>query len=139
MFPDFPQRTAGIAYGHHILRNVFCDNAAGTDDRIFPDGNTRDNDSSRTYPYIFADMDWLIVLHGFFAKSWIDGVVRCGNGYIRSEHDFVININVPIVHQCEIEIGIHTVSEMNIFSIPVCTKWKLNIAVLSALGKHFLI
>ena len=85
---------------------------------FFPDGNTRDNDSSRTYPYIFADMDWLIVLHGFFAKSWIDGVVRCGNGYIRPEHDFVININVPIVHQCEIEIGIHTVSEMNIFSHP---------------------
>ena len=61
---------------------------------------------------------------------------RRGNRYIRSYHGAVADINMRVINKSQIEIGIDSVTEMNMVPAPVCVKRRLYIALLADLGKH---
>ena len=68
MFSYFPQHLAGISDSNRICGNILGDNASRTDDGIVTDSDSGDNDSSRTYPAVSADVYGDIVLIYLFAK-----------------------------------------------------------------------
>lgn len=71
-----------------------------------------------------------------FAEFRLDRVSCRGDGYIRTEHDTVPDINIGVIHKGQIEIRIYIVSEMGVAS-PVCVKRRLDIAVFPHFSKEF--
>ena len=55
MLPHLAKYPTGVANGHHTRRNVLRDDAAGTDNHIVANGDTRHNNNTRTQPAIAAD------------------------------------------------------------------------------------
>ena len=52
---DFPDHPAGIACRAHIVRNVFCHHAAGTDHHIIPDFDTRKDNAASADPNVVSE------------------------------------------------------------------------------------
>ena len=57
--------------------------------------------------------------------------------HIRAEHGIVPHINVGIIYQRQVEIGIDAMTEMHMPATEVCMQRRLDIAVLPNFREHF--
>lgn len=119
MFSDFTQDTAGVADGDDPARQIMRDDAARSDPAVFP------------------DMNGGVILICLLAQRGQDGVRRRCNDHIRRKHGIIADIDMRIIHQREIEIGIDMPAEMYMLSAEIGMQGRLNIAILPDLGKHF--
>ena len=62
MLGDFAEYTAWISDCHHVVRDIFSDDAACTDYCVLTNFDTGQDDDSRADPGIFTDVDILVVL-----------------------------------------------------------------------------
>ena len=127
MLGDFAEYAAGITNRYHVVRDIFSDDAACTDHGVFTDLHTGQDDDSRADPGIFTDVDILIVLEPAAAEFRVDRVVGCCDCDIRTEHDLVPDIDVAVIDQSQVEIGIHIGAEVEVVAAPICTERKLDV------------
>ena len=127
MLGDFAEYTAWISDRHHVVRDIFSDDAAGTDHSVLTDLDAGQDDDACADPGIFTDIDILVVLEPAAAEFRVDGVVGGSNRHVRSEHDLVSDIDVAVIDQSKIEIGIHIGAEVEVVAAPICTERKLDV------------
>src|SRR5699024_374472 len=112
LLPDRPQYAARTSHSHHIGGNILRHNASGTNHRIFSDGHSRQNHHVGPNPNVPLDMNLLIILNTVFPKLRQHRMTRGGDGHIGSEHHSITDINLSVIHHCEIKIGIYPVPHM---------------------------
>ena len=61
------------------------------------------------------------------------------NGDIRSDHCLASHINMSVIYQSQVEVGIDMISEVSVVSAPVRSKRRFNVAPFPQLGKHCLL
>ena len=127
MLGDFAEYTAWISDRHHIVRDIFSDDAACTDHCVLTNFDAGQDDDARTDPGIFTDVDILVVLKSAAAELRVDRVVGCCDCDIRAEHDLVPDIDVAVIDQSQVEIGIHIGAEVEVVAAPICTERKLDV------------
>ena len=58
------------------------------------------------------------------------------DGDVGAEHDAVAHIDVGVVHQRQVEVGVDVFAEMHVLPRPVGVQRRLDVAALADLGKH---
>ena len=79
-----------------------------------------------------------IVLQSLFAQSGQNGVRSRGNCDVGGDHGHVADVDVGVIHEGEVEVGVHLFPEVYIFPCPVCIEGRLNEAAFADLCEHFL-
>ena len=115
MLADFPQNTARVSDSDNICRNILHNHTACTNDGIVPDCNTGNNHDAGSDPDIFPDVHVLIILQTLFPQLRQDRVIGSCNGHIGAEHDVISDIDVSIIYQGQIKIGVNIVSHIDMF------------------------
>ena len=127
MLGDFAKYTAWISDRHHVVRDIFSDDAARTNHSILADLHTGQDDDACADPGIFTDVDILVILEPAAAEFRVDWMVGRRDRDIRAEHDLVPDIDVAVIDQSQIEIGIHIGAEVEVVAAPICTERKLDV------------
>lgn len=125
---DFAQYPAGIAEGDDVGGNVPGHDAARTDHAVVADAHARQDHRARTDPDVVADMNRDVELGGLAAKLRINRMAGGGHRHIRPEHHAVADVNVRVVHQRQVEVGVHVAAEMGVFP-PIGVKRRLDVTV----------
>ena len=127
MLRYFAEYTAWISDRHHVVRDIFSNDAAGTNHGVLPNLYAGQDDDTRADPGIFTNVDILVVLEPAAAEFWVDRVVGCCDCDIWAEHDLVPDIDVAVIDQSQVEVGIHIGAEVEVVAAPICTERKLDV------------
>ena len=100
--------------------------------------HARQDDRTGTDPAIAANMHRGIILHPLSAKVWLNGMTCGCHRYTGAKHGAVAHIDMGVVHQCQIEIGIDILAKMDISAAEIAVKGCFDIAALPNLREHFL-
>ena len=133
---DFSHNSTRVAHCHYVCRDILCHHTACTDDGVFPYGDAGHNESPCPNPYIFANVDRHIVLIVFFSQFGDDGMTARCYCHVWSKHNIVTYVHMGVVNDCQVEVGIDVVAEMNVMSAPVCVERRLDVAVVADFSKH---
>ena len=138
MFADLAQNAAGNAHCDHIRRNILRHNAARADDGIVADRHAGHDEDTCAQPAVFPDVNRHIVLVNQLAQFRIDRMSRRGDHAVRAEHGVVADVNVRVIHESQVEIGVNILAEMDVMSAPVCVERRFDVAVVADFGEHIL-
>ena len=136
VFSDFAQDAAGVADGDDAARQIMRDDAARSDHGIVADGDAGQNNSARADPTVFPDMNGGIILICLLVQRGQDGVCRRCNDHIRRKHGIIADIDMRIIHQREIEIGIDMLAEMYMLSAEIGMQGRLDQIISAVLSHH---
>ena len=131
VFSDAPQHPAGIAHRHHIGGGILCDHAAGTDDAVFPDGDTGHDDNTGTQPAVAANAHRQIVLQCLLPEDRINGMACGSQHHVGSQHAVIPDIDMGIIHQLQSCIDIHILAQMDMMTAPVTEVGRLHVGTLT--------
>ena len=81
-------------------------------------------------------MNRRIVLICLLTQNGKDRMPRRGDGYVGTEHGVISDVNMRIIHKCQIEVCVDLISEMHMFAPPMGMKGRFDVAVAADFRKH---
>ena len=121
---------------HYIGRNVFCHHASCTNHNIISNRNSRHDNRHCSNPAILSYMNRRIILVPLTAQLWQNRMPCRSHCDIRTKHCIITHINMSVIDQCQIEIGINIFPKMYMSATKVRVKWRFNITALTDFRKH---
>ena len=117
IFCDLSDNAARIACGNDTVRDIFCDHAACTDDRIAADMDSREYDAVAADPHIIADGNADAVFVHCVACRRMYRMSCSKNGNIGRKHDVAANGYFGHVKDCAVIVGAEIVADFNICAV----------------------
>jgi hypothetical protein len=141
---DIFNYTARIADSYGIGRNIFHDNTACSDDRVFTDGHTRKDCRAASYPYtiFYKDGAGNCVADGRSGTCPFRHPFREVNGmssgiyfYIGGYHHVVTDNDIVIIEERAVHVHDHLVPEIDVFPI-LASEVYVDVNILADTSEH---
>ena len=102
----------GDVSGHH---------AAGADDRVFSDPHAGENHRTRANPDVVLNIHRDVELGHLPAEAGFHRMAGGGDGDIGTEHHIAAHVDVGVVHQGQVKVGVDVVPKVGV-SAPVARR-----------------